>query len=210
MPDRGGRGRSRHPRILAVGGRRVEAPSRDPGRRRRPGGRLRRGTPGATSRSTSARRRAGICVASGVVARIAPGRSPTTIANSPRSVSSPLRARSASSPSGARTISSWSFVSSRPIAPGRSAPQAAARSTSVAVDPARRLVEHASPRSSAAIRPRRSRARGRTAAGSPRTTSAGRRSPSRRSRPARPTRRGSARRRRPRPPRRPRAPRRDR
>jgi 16S rRNA (cytidine1402-2'-O)-methyltransferase len=47
---------------------------------------------------------------------VASGHHPTTIANSPRSVSSPLRARSTSAPSEPRTISSWSFVSSRPIA----------------------------------------------------------------------------------------------
>ena len=57
----------------------------------------------------------------------------------------PSAARSASSPSDPRTTCSWSLVSSRQTAPGRSGPQAAARSRSVAAGAARRLEQHAPP-----------------------------------------------------------------
>ncbi len=57
---------------------------------------------------------------------------PTTITNSPRAGIEPSPACPASEPSGPRTTCSWSLVSSRHTAPGRSAPQAAARSRSVA------------------------------------------------------------------------------
>ena len=59
---------------------------------------------------------------------------------------SPAVACAARSPSGPRTIVSWSFVSSRQTAAARSAPQAAARSASVAAGPARRLEQDGSAR----------------------------------------------------------------
>ena len=82
---------------------------------------------------------------------------PTTSTNSPRSVKAPpVVAASASSPRPPRRISSWSFVSSRHTATGRSTPHAAARSRSVAGtrDGASYTIVA---RSSAAIRARRSR-----------------------------------------------------
>ena len=86
----------------------------------------------------------------------APVHAPTTSTNSPRAGMAPLPAASASSPSVPRETVSWSFVSSRHTAAGRSGPHAVARSRSV---PATRFgaSNTIAPRSSAAIRASRSR-----------------------------------------------------
>ena len=90
------------------------------------------------------------------VPALAPPAQPTTITTSPRAGIEPSAASAASSPRGPRTIVSWSFVSSRHTAPGRSGPQAAARSRSVAaIRPG--ASNTTLPRSSAAIPASRSR-----------------------------------------------------
>ena len=66
------------------------------------------------------------------IARGSPRPQPTTMTISPRAGIVPSAACAARSPSGPRAICSWSFVSSRQTAPGRSSPQASARSRSVA------------------------------------------------------------------------------
>ena len=71
-----------------------------------------------------------------------PTRIPTTSTNSPRLGIVPSAAAAANSPSGPRTICSWTLVSSRQTAPGRPAPQAAARSRSVAATRPGRLEQH--------------------------------------------------------------------
>ena len=118
--------------------------------------------------------------------------------------------RRASSPSAPRTISSWSFVSSRQTAAGRSG---AARGGQVAQrgrDPARRLEHDRAPLVGGDPGDPLPTLPARSAAGTPRTTSAARRRRSRRRPPAPPMRPGSGRRRRPRPPTRRRARRRGR
>ena len=97
--------------------------------------------------------------------------------------SRPSAAAAASSPSVPRTIVSWSFVSSRQTAAGRSPPQAAGQVAQRGRDPARRL-EHdrrrARRRRSGASRSRRSRPD--CAAGTPRTLQRGPATPGRRDR----------------------------
>ena len=76
------------------------------------------------------------------------------------------------SPSGPRTTCSWSFVSSRHTAPGRSSPQAAGEVAQRGREPRRRLEQDRSPARRRRSRPAAPAARGRSAAGTPRTTSA--------------------------------------
>ena len=158
-----------------------------PASRRRPGR-----SRAATSASTRARAASSAVVAaSGSAAGTLPH--PTTMTTSPRAGIVPSAASAASSPSVPRAICSWSLVSSRQTAPGRSL---AAGGRQVA----QRGRERGPAPRTARSRARRRRsaraarvARGPIAAGTPRTTSAAPRRRCRRPPPARTTRPGSAR-----------------
>ena len=98
--------------------------------------------------------------------------------NSPRSVIVAVRGpRRPARRAAPRTISSWSFVSSRQTRAGRSAPQAAARSRSVAASRVGRLEQDRRPLVGGDPRQPLPPLAAASAAGTPRTPSAARRRP---------------------------------